>query len=99
MFFTTPNYPGAPGNIGNLLAGGNFLGGKATEIRGGRPAAGSRPLLPGEDPNAIQGVYGPGQPLPMPTQLQLPQAYAPNVFNMMGQRSAQAAGFDRKFIS
>lgn len=107
MFFTTPNYPGAPGNVGNLLAGGNFLGGRATEIRGGRPVPGSRPLLPGENPEAIQSVYGPGQPTPMPAQPQLPQAFRPtgtlepgnNFFNMFRQIAAQNAGFDRKSVS
>ena len=88
MFY---NFPGAPGNTGyQAQANPNPLTDPRNKIPGAFPN--SFPMLPGEDPGAIRGVYGtPGQGQPQP-RLPLAQGFAGAVGNMAGMEGAQLAG-------
>ena len=88
MFY---NFPGAPGNTGyHAQANPNPLTDPRNKIPGAFPN--SFPMLPGEDPGAIRGVYGtPGQGQPQ-TRLPLAQGFAGAVGNMAGMEGAQLAG-------
>lgn len=105
MFFTGySSVPGAPGNIA-----GNFLGSQGTAIRGAGRRPTGQPLLPGENPEAINQLYGSpaGTQQQMPSQPMLPQAFVPYAQNdsftrFMNARKAIAArdaGFDNKTVS
>lgn len=94
MFRTDGGYgvPGMPGNAGQFLAGNPF--GPGFVIPNKQPTG--RPLLPGEDPKAIEGVYGPTGPRPMPGNIPpaLPMAMGssnlPNAIgNMAGLANSQ----------
>jgi hypothetical protein len=77
-------YYGGGFNI-EQLAGGNFLGPEATKIRGASPVR--QPILPGEQREAVEGVYGSPEPKPMPgsSPLGLPMAAGFNApFNAGG---------------
>jgi len=92
MFF---NFPGAPGNTGyQAQANPNPLADPRNKIPGAFPN--SFPMLPGEDPGAIKGVYGtPGQGQPfMNTQPRLPlaQGFAGDIGNVAGMNNMQIAG-------
>jgi len=88
MFY---NFPGAPGNTGyQAQANPNPLTDPRNKIPGAFPK--SFPMLPGEDPDAIRGVYGtPGQGQPQ-QRLPLAQGFAGAVGNMAGMEGAQLAG-------
>ena len=88
MFY---NFPGAPGNTGyQAQANPNPLTDPRNKIPGAFPN--SFPMLPGEDPGAIRGVYGtPGQGQPQ-TRLPLAQYPAGAIGNMAGMEGAQLAG-------
>jgi hypothetical protein len=103
MFY---NFPGAPGNTGyQAQANPNPLTDPRNKIPGAFPN--SFPMLPGEDPGAIRGVYGtPGQGQPQP-RLPLAQGFAGAVGNMAGMagmsgmsgmEGAQLAGGPFDFI-
>ena len=74
------NVPGAPGN---LMAGNPF--GNQFVIPGKRPAG--QPVLPGEQREFVEGVYGvPGpKPIPGSSPLGLPMAAMGNMGGMIGQ--------------
>ena len=83
------------GNAGALAQGNpNPLADPRNKIPGAFPN--SFPMLPGEDPGAIRGVYGtPGQGQPsMNTAPRLPlaQGFAGGIGNMAGMEGAQLAG-------
>lgn len=88
MFY---NFPGAPGNTGyQAQANPNPLTDPRNKIPGAFPK--SFPMLPGEDPDAIRGVYGtPGQGQPQ-QRLPLARGLAGAVGNMAGMEGAQLAG-------
>ena len=83
------------GNAGALAQGNpNPLADPRNKIPGAFPN--SIPMLPGEDPGAIRGVYGApnqGQPF-MNTAPRLPlaQGFAGGIGNMAGMEGAQLAG-------
>lgn len=99
MFYTTQPggfYGGGMGNEGAMrppmMAGNPF--GPAFQIPGRKP--GGQPVLPGENKEAIEGVYGrPGpQPMPGTSPLGLPMAMGssnlPNAIgNMAGVANSQ----------
>ena len=92
MFY---NFPGAPGNTGyQAQANPNPLTDPRNKIPGAFPNA--FPMLPGEDPGAIKGVYGaPNQGQPVmntPSRLPLAQGFAGAIGNMAGMEGAQLAG-------
>jgi len=79
------------GNIGGMA---NTIAGNPAEfLIPGRARRTTQPKLPGEDPRAIEGVYGPPNrtPIPVPGQPALPQAFNfPGAAGNMGAL-AQAA--------
>jgi len=94
--FNNSLYGGYMGNAGALAQGNpNFLGGTRTAIPGAIP--GPYPVLPGEDPEAIKGVYGPPvqmqPPVNMQPRLPLAQGFG-DIGNMGGMQLASAKGFN-----
>ena len=87
MFY---NFPGAPANTGyQSQANPNPLTDPRNKIPGAFPN--SFPMLPGEDPGAIRGVYGtPGQGQPQ-TRIPLAQGPAGAIGNMAGMQGVPLA--------
>lgn len=75
------NFPGAAGNLAAEPNWAKFRPGGYGQLQKGKPAPGSQPVLPGENPANIQDVYGPAQ---SPGQRFLPQA-GTNGFPMIAQ--------------
>ena len=74
------------GFMGNAGVAGNLIAGNPAEfLIPGRARRTTQPKLPGEDPRAIESVYGsPNRiPVPVPGQNALPQAFIPGM-NPMG---------------
>ena len=89
------------GNAGALAQGNpNPLADPRNKIPGA--FLNSIPMLPGEDPGAIKGVYGApnqGQPfMNTPPRLPLAQGFAGGIGNMAGMEGAQLAGGPFDFI-
>jgi len=95
------------GNIGGMA---NTIAGNPAEfLIPGRARRTTQPKLPGEDPRAIESVYGsPNKiPVPVPGQNALPQAFMPGMNPMgnagfyLGPQIGQQlpAGFLNKYVS